>query len=247
MRLRTAVLLVAIAAGASRGDLTIAHASIEDLAAPAQRSQRVTLRSDDGTSIAATWYEPPSRPAPAVVLVHTLTRSRREWDLAAGRLAAEGIGALALDLRGHGESSGDASNLAAMVNDVKAAKRHLAVRPDVIHSRIGVAGTSIGANLAALAAADEPAIASLVLLSPSLDYRGLRIEAALRKYGGRPVLMVAGTDDGYGMRSVKELSKTGAGTREVLLLDDAGHGMNMFTRAPELATRLVDWFHRTLQ
>ena len=85
------------------------------------------------------------------------------------------------------------------------------------------------------------------MLSPSLDYRGLRIEAALRKYGGRPVLLVAGTDDGYGMRSVKELSKAGTGTREVLLLDSAGHGMNMLTRAPELATRLVDWFHRTLQ
>ena len=226
--------------------LLVALAAVVE-SAPAQRTQRVTLRADDGANIVATWYEPPSRPTPAVILVHTLTRSRREWDAAASRLASDGIAALAIDLRGHGESSGDASNLAAMINDVKAARRHLAVRADVIHSRIGVVGTSIGANLAALAAADEPGIASLILLSPSLDYRGLRIEAALKKYGNRPVLLVAGTDDGYGMRTVKDLAKAGGGPREVLLLDNAGHGMTMLTKAPDLGRQIVDWFHRTLQ
>ena len=73
-----------------------------------------------------------------------------------------------------------------MVNDVKAARRHLAARPEVNHSRIGIAGASIGANLAVLAAVDDPTVTSLALLSPTLDYRGLRIEAALRKYGKRP-------------------------------------------------------------
>src|SRR4029453_12760281 len=86
----------------------------------AQRSQRLTLRTDDGQNIAAVWYEPASRPAPAVILVHMLTRSKRDWEPMGTRLATEGIGALAIDLRGHGESSGDASDLAAMVSDVKA-------------------------------------------------------------------------------------------------------------------------------
>lgn len=208
--------------------------------------QRVTLRTDDGLNIVATFYEPAQRPAPAVVLVHGLTQSRRDWDALGTRLASEGIGALAIDLRGHGESPGEAGDLAGMVNDVKAAKRHLAARPEVNHSRIGIAGASLGANLAVLAAADDATVTSLALLSPSLDYRGLRIEAALKKYGNRRILLVASQDDGYAMRSVKDLAKTGAG-REVLLLDGAGHGMNMFARADELASQLVGWFHRTLQ
>ena len=108
----------------------------------------------------------------------------------ATRLAAEGIGALALDLRGHGESQGSfGDSLAPMVADVKAARRFLEGRSDV-SGRIGLLGASLGANLAALAAADDPAVACLALLSPSLDYRGLRIEAAMRKLGTRPVLMV---------------------------------------------------------
>src|SRR5688572_22442839 len=64
---------------------------------------RVTIRTDDGVALAATWYEPSSRPGPAVILVHMLTHTRREWEAFAQRLSSEGIGALAIDLRGHGE------------------------------------------------------------------------------------------------------------------------------------------------
>ena len=134
-----------------------------------------------------------------------------------------------------------------MQQDVAAAKRHLAVRPDVIHSRIGIAGASLGATLAVLAAADDPLVKSLVLLSPSLDYRGLRIEAALRKYGKRPALLIASKDDGYAMRTVSDLGKGGGGIREVLVLDGAGHGTTMLGRAPELGPQIAAWFRRTLQ
>ena len=89
-------------------------------------------------------------------------------------------------------------------------------------------------------------IASLALLSPSLDYRGLRIEAAFRKYGERPALLVSSDDDPYAMRSVKDLQKAGAGTREPLRLSQAGHGTVMLGRNPDLAYALVDWFRRTL-
>lgn len=248
MALRAIALLVALALTI---ESVVAWAPLEEWAAlkgltTTQRSQRVTLRTDDGLNIAATFYEPAQRPAPAVVLVHMLTGSRRDWEAMATRLASEGIGALTIDLRGHGESPGGAGDLTGMVNDVKAARRHLASRPDVNHSRIGIAGASIGANLAVLAAADDPTVTSLALLSPTLDYRGLRIEAALRKYGKRSALLVAGQDDGYAMRSVKDLAKTG-GVREVLLLDGAGHGMNMFAHAAELGSQLVGWFVRTLQ
>ena len=40
-------------------------------------TQRVTIRTDDGVSLAATWYEPGTRSAPAVILVHMLHKTRR--------------------------------------------------------------------------------------------------------------------------------------------------------------------------
>jgi alpha-beta hydrolase superfamily lysophospholipase len=214
----------------------------------AAAASRVTFRTDDGVTIAATWYEPGARSAPAVILVHMLNKSRRDWEPVASRLASEGIGALAIDLRGHGESSGsvDAGDYSALVKDVAAARRYLSIRGEVIQSRVGIAGASIGANLALLEAAADPGIASLALLSPSLDYRGLRAEAAATKYGTRPALLVASDDDPYATRSVHDLQKAGKGTREAVVLSHAGHGTVMLSRNEDLARTLVDWFRRTL-
>lgn len=214
-------------------------------------TQHVTIRTDDGVSLAGTWYEPGARQAPAVILVHMLHRTRRDWDEVATRLASEGIGALAIDLRGHGESSGgieegDAADYSALVRDVAAARRYLASRGDVQPSHLGIAGASIGANLAVLEASGDPSIASLALLSVSGDYRGLRIEAAMKKYGARPALFVASDEDPYAVRSSKELQKAGGGVRELLVLKNAGHGTAMLSRDADLARALVDWFHRTL-
>ena len=214
-------------------------------------AQRVTFRTDDGVTLAATWYEPSSRIGPAVILVHMLTRNRREWEAMAQQLASDGIGALAMDLRGHGESGAgplgppDRVDYSTMVLDLRAARRFLAQRSDVQQTRVGVAGASLGANLAALLASSDPSIASLALLSPSLDYRGLRIEAAARKVT-RPMLLVAGDDDPYASRSARELQKAGGGPRELLILKQAGHGTAMLGRDPTLAGALVDWFRRTL-
>jgi dienelactone hydrolase len=221
------------------------------LAPDALAAQRVTIRTDDGVTLAATWYEPASRPGPAVILVHMLNHSRREWDALAQRLASEGIGALAFDLRGHGESgpatpaAANQSEYAAMVLDVRAARRYLAQRTDVQQTRVGIIGASIGANLAALAASADATIAGLALLSPSGDYRGLRIDAAARKIK-RPMLLVAGDDDPYASRSARELQKDGGGPRELLILKQAGHGTAMLSRDPTLAGALVDWLRRTL-
>ena len=216
------------------------------------RAQRVTFRTSDGVTIAASWHEPSSRPAPAVILVHMLGRSRQDWEGLASRLAGEGIGALALDLRGHGDSAwagppAETPDYSMLVRDVEAGRRFLATRADVQPSRIGVAGASMGANLAALEAASDVGIASVALLSPSLEYRGLRIEAAVRKYGSRPMLLVVSDDDAYATRSAGALLKAGGGIRELLTLHAAGHGTNMLARAPELGSALVAWFQRTLQ
>ena len=132
-----------------------------------------------------------------------------------------------------------------MVQDIRAARRYLAQRSDVQQSRVGVIGASIGANLAALEASGDATIASLALLSPSVDYRGLRITEATRKVK-RPMLLVAGDDDPYAARSARELQKEGAGVREVLILRQAGHGTLMLSRDPSLTGALVDWFRRTL-
>jgi pimeloyl-ACP methyl ester carboxylesterase len=217
----------------------------------AATQQQVNFKTEDGVSIGATLYLP-SRPAPAVILLHPLTRSREDWRAVGQRLAEAGIAALAIDLRGHGASdpppvATSGGELTGMSLDIKAARAFLAGRREVVQGRVGLLGASVGANLAVTAAAADPSVRTLALLSPGLDYRGIRTEAALNRYGGRPVLMVGSSEDNYVMISMRRLSGgAGAGTREQLVLDGAGHGTAMVARRPELIGVLVDWFRRTL-
>jgi dienelactone hydrolase len=219
---------------------------------PAAAPRPVTFRTEDGVTLAGTWYDAPGRPAPAVILVHMLHRTRRDWDGVAALLSSAGFGALAFDLRGHGDSQGSMpaeDKYQTFLQDVTAARRFVASRSDVTPGRIGLLGASLGANLAAMETAQAPGIASLALLSASTDYRGVRIDAALRKYSGR-LLLVYSDDDPYAQRSVKELKKAASGrtsTWETLTLSHAGHGTTMLVRDPALPGVLVDWFRRTLQ
>ena len=131
----------------------------------------------------------------AVVLVPMLGRSRDDWQVVAQRLADASITALAIDLPGVSIPA-DPQSLASWHHDIGAAVAFLAGRPaDVRAGSIGIAGASLGANLAAVAAAADPSVRSIALVSPSLDYRGLRIEEPMRLYGARPALLMASLQD----------------------------------------------------
>ena len=205
-------------------------------AAPARR---VTFRAEDGATVSAAYYEPSRRPAPGVVLLHMLRRSHADWDAMASQLSDAGFAVLALDYRGSEE-------LGAYALDVRAAKAFLRERPEVMGNSIGIAGASIGANLAVLDAADDPGVVSIALLSPGLDYKGLRTEAAMKKFGARPALLAGSTKDPYTARSIRQLTTIGPGLREVRLTDSVAHGTVLLSRDPELIGTLVDWFKRTL-
>jgi alpha-beta hydrolase superfamily lysophospholipase len=216
---------------------------------PASAQSHVALVASDGVSIAGTFFEPSRRPAPMVLLLHMSTRTRADWSFVASRLAERGVGALAIDLRGHGESarpradSGeDGAGPLGAVRDVEAALAWLKYRPDAMPGRLAVVGASLGANLAVVAAASEPQVRAIVLMSVTLDFRGVRTEAAFRQLGDRAALLVTSREDGYATRSARELV-TAAPTalRELRVLEGAGHGTTMMTRAPEQAGAVVDW------
>jgi dienelactone hydrolase len=217
--------------------------------ASASTHQDVHFVTEDGVSIAATLYLP-SRPGPAVVLIHMQTRSRQDWEAVGPALADAGLVALAIDLRGHGASDprpvGPGAKDGGIAADLRAARSYLATRRDVTPGKLGLLGASIGANLAVVAAAADPTVRSIALLSPGLDYQGLRTQANLNRYGDRPALLVGSREDSYVMITLRRLSGEGTGLREQLVLDGAGHGTTMLARHPGLVGVLVDWFKRTL-
>jgi len=209
-------------------------------------NRAVALRAADGVAIAATVYDAPGSPAPAVVLVHMLTRTKEDWRPFAERLQAAGITALALDLRGHGQSEGLAAPASAMALDVRAAVSWLAARAEVRAGAVAIVGASLGASLALLTAADVPTVRGVALLSPALDYRGVRIEAAAKKYGSRPMLLAVSSEDPYALRTVRALTGEDQPAREQRISTLSAHGSHLVDRDPEVAATLVDWLRRTL-
>lgn len=207
----------------------------------------VTLTSADGVSVAGAFFEAQNRPAGGVVLVHMLGRSKDDWAEVADRLQQAGLNVLAIDLRGHGQSSGSAASLGVMAGDVRAAVEWLQTRPGVRPDRIGIAGASLGANLALVVAAALPSVRAVALVSPSLDYRGVRIDAGmLKRYGARPAWLAASADDPYALRTLRELATDTSGPREQRVTTVAGHGTKILTADPSLGRELVDWLGRTL-
>jgi dienelactone hydrolase len=205
----------------------------------------VMLRTSDGRAIAGLMIEAPNRPAPAVVLVPMLGRGKDDWQAVAQRLAEANISALAIDLPS--TTASDPAELAGWHSAVDAAVVYLATSPaEVNAAAIGVAGASLGANLAVVAAAANPAVRSLALVSPSLDYRGVRIESPLANYGPRPALLIASQQDPYAARSIRTLAQDAPGPRQLRWSATPAHGTMLLARDPDLVRSLVEWFQLTL-
>ena len=107
------------------------------------------------------------------MVVHGLGSGRVDHRDYAVRLAAAGINALALDLRGHGDSGGTTD--AGMVDDVIAALDWLVGEGA---GPLGVRGSSLGGFLALNAAARHPSVRAIAAICPAqqdglADNRGL--------------------------------------------------------------------------
>ena len=205
----------------------------------------VSFRAEDGRTINAISFEPSQRPSPGVVLVPMLGRPKDDWNAIGQRLADAGILAVALDLPGLSDP-GDSNVLGGWSADVHAAVAYLASRPDVRSGSIGIVGASLGASLAALAAARDPAVRALALISPAEEYRGVRIDGAMKEYGGRPALLIASSHDPYSARTVRDLAKDASGPRDTRLSETTAHGTILLARDADTARALIEWLQATL-
>lgn len=213
-------------------------------------NEKVSFITEDGVTIVGDYYE--GGGDRAALLLHMMPATRGSWTAFANTLVAEGFSALAIDLRGHGESveGPDGSALdyknfsgnehQTSVNDVAAAVRWL--REAKSMREISIAGASIGANLAFLYAAGDHAIRSTALLSPGLNYKGTDTLAVVGKFSERQrFFFLASEEDEYSAASAKELFEKLNREKKIEIFQDAGHGTTILERKPEYLKILADW------
>ncbi len=168
---------------------------VVDGAAPAAAdgAQELALTTDDGVTLAATYWPGPTGSTACVIMLHQLSSKRAEWApfVAALRGTAH---LLTLDMRGHGASTvAGAATLrwedfttedwAAVEFDLSAAAAELS-RRGAAGARCVLIGSSIGSSAVLRWTMAHPDVPGLVLLSPGLKYRGLDTTTAAKAYRG---------------------------------------------------------------
>ncbi len=208
--------------------------------APTQAAFPVEFVADDGLVIAGTYYPGPARPAPTALLIHMRSSTREAWQPVASALQKAGYNVLAIDLRGHGDTGGTI-NWTLAPQDVKTVLARLSALPGVDPQRIAVVGADIGANLALGACADLPGCKTAVLLSPGLDIEGIQTTDAMKRFGTRPVLIIASRSDTPSVSDSVTLAKLAQGEEQLQLYDGKAHGTALFSAQPGLAALIVQW------
>ena len=150
-----------------------------------------------------------------------------------------GLATLRFNFRGVGGSSGGWDDGRGEQYDVRAALHHLR---DLLgpSARIGLAGYSFGAAMAASVAAGGEPIAGLALIAPPLASSSWRQPGTLALDG--PVLVVAGSEDAYCPSQALATLATTLPSATVTVIDGADHFF--YSGQAELTTALAGWAGR---
>lgn len=228
----------ALLAGAA---LTCAHAAPKAPAAskPAAAKQLagapVELRTVDHWTLHGV-YQESKGVGKTVVLVHGRGRRKEQWYYLARTLENGGYGYMAVDLRGHGESSTapdgqpaswhkfkvtKAENAyASMGLDVQAAVDYLK-NAGVLEESVILVGDDLGGVLALKYAAVHPKITQVAMISPAMQYQDVTSVNAVRAYKDRHILLVYSDADKRTSREAPllyEFAKRAAGEANAWLL-----------------------------
>jgi dienelactone hydrolase len=190
---------------------------------------------------------------PVVVLLHQRAKTHAIWESFAEDVVRRGIAAFAMDLRGYGWSIYDLKreknrpkntfyegDFEAYPSDIdQLVNQALQEHADKLDTTsLGVIGAAIGANAGILWAENEPRVKYTALISPGLDFKGLRIAETVRNYGDRPLFIVASAQDVYAAQSCYLLSDVVDRVLEMEIYDGYLHGNSLINASGELQRRL---------
>lgn len=233
----------------------------------AQTTRTVRLNTTDDVGIMGTYYPANQPHAPAVLLLHSILRDRSVWTDFSTLLQHNGIAALAIDLRGHGESTRkltaagpvkiDVRELTArdyqdMLLDVEAAIDWLQIQPDIDKKHIALMGESFGANIALRYAAVNEDLSAMAVFSPGLNYRGVRTDDVIRQLGRAPFHIFVSQNDDFAFKSSKRLveirkeSGIDAATNELTVCTGSLQGTEMLKGVRSLPQIVLSWLKEAL-
>ena len=208
----------------------------------------VKLKTKDGVEIAGDYYGASGSDI-GVLMLHMMPANRKSYSAFAEKIQEAGWQGLVIDLRGHGESQGGPAGYQLFkdeghqksILDVEAGAEFLKSKGV---KKIFLIGASIGANLSLQYLAEHAEAKAAILLSPGLNYRGVKTDELAKKvYHTKAVYLTAAQDDDYSYETVQGLYDLlpKEVTRELKLFDSGGHGTKLLETHSELMEEIIKW------
>jgi len=225
----------------------LASATITPTPAPTQPSLPLFVPAN-GIALVGRYFPAVRHPAAAALLLHGDGETKEGWGELAAQLQAAGYSALAIDLRGFGETGGTVDWTQAPA-DAVAVLRYVHALPGIDPARSVVIGDGVGATLALTACAADLACQAAVLISPRLSVDGLSAQAALTPFtqsGPKPnrraLLVVAESDSPTAADAgVLDTAFAGGGLHNVVRYPGDAAGLALLSAHPESLKAIVDW------
>lgn len=203
-----------------------------------KNKESLSLKTEDGYLLSYNYNYVSDK---AVILIHMLANTKESYSELTDFLNKKGYSTIAIDLRGHGKSTGNLNNFnnkdyQSMLLDIKAAKNFLQSKN---MKDISIVGASIGANLAVNFASNSN-INKVVMLSPGKNYHEIIVENILNNCKN-PILFVAAKDDIYSYNSTQFFNSLYKGPHKFISFATGGHGTNLLITHPELKQTILDF------
>ena len=218
-------------------------------------TEDVAITTSDNIKVhgVLTRYDDVTDQNPAILLLHQFRQDHTQWDNFKTALADEGYICLAIDLRGHGRSGAyQGSNLNGILNDpngapndVRAALLFLAAQSYVDNSRLGVIGTSIGANLAVASSILELSKTSIAI-SPRLPPTENLADTSANNM--KSVYYIAAENDSGGQaRDCQTMYERTEDPKAIHIYSDtADHGRALFESQSDMKNKIIMWMAENL-
>lgn len=190
----------------------------------------ITRQAPDDTALVADFYAAPEGEtgAPVIIALHMLNSNRAAYAPIIPDLRADGYALLNVDMRGHGDSGG-AREWEAAIADVADWIAWLEGEGQLGERGLAIMGASIGANVAIISCAESAVCAGAIALSPGLDYRGVKPEAALVDgLADRSALLVAAGRDSSSATAIRQMFLRAQGAVTARMYTGRAHGTRLF-------------------
>lgn len=243
--------------------LSVNYANAEDTKKQTTKVQKnysereYTVETKDGHRIVGYLSYPKTKMKgyPTIIMLHSIGRSSYDWKPLQEKFNNLGFAVLRVDFRGHGKS----------VYDKTFRQRHWTrykvgvfskYPQDIIEiidkiqketkkadfNNYSIIGSDIGANTAVLMAKElKQKPKALILISPSMTFKGLYIPVALTQIDKTPILAITCKTNAHFMQEQENLSKFAQGTFKTYNTDTGNADMLIIKQHQEVQEKIIKW------